>query len=203
MVGQSPAKRWNSYQHIPQTEGEFQGLAPSTDVTLDQTHFFREAEDVLEFKTPLVRRDHMPAQPNGQSTISHHQASYEESNCSPRSVNTHTPNGSASNMHYGYVAVSKDILKDNFKTPMPMGSQHYLDRHSPGVYSHPYGTVSHSSLHSSSPVNQGHEHSLFSASSAVSLLGDTLANDITSWQQKHQENLHRQQIDVEQVRWMI
>lgn len=181
------AKRWNSMQNVssqpyqvyhPHSE-EFASMAVDTDPTVNQSQL--QAEDGRKYSKDDYHYRHMalpmqhPQGPDGYTgTVSPYNASYGSSVSTPATViSTRVPYSTAFPSH---------------KTPRI----HHGDRHLSPDVGHPGYLQSSLSPRSMSSDSENLTGSYSSGTPDA-------YNDITSWQQRHRDQLKRQQQDVQNV----
>ena len=215
------ARRWNSFQNIPD---EYGIIPQDTDPTLLDQSQFQEAEDVFNGRHKTMPPRAASAAPfltNSESNLRplHRDSSLSNSQPSLNSKLT----ADVKDTHYAHL--SKDLIKggttaglyahhnnrgrsaDYVNAPSDIHS-HY-DR--PPTYGGGYSSLSAQERHdprygssTSYPhVDRGYGLSAgtYGAHGASGLPheGESLVNDITSWQQKHQEQLRQQKLEISRV----
>ena len=200
-------RRWNSYQNLP----EEYGVIPidSDPTLLDQTQF-REAEDVFNTRHNTMPRSASaaPYLANSESNLRPLHRDSSLSNSQPSLNGKLTANATNPAVHEPYGHLGKDLPAGG--TTMGLHS-HTQRRHSEDYVNHSSDLYSHYnraptygggySRHGSSGYSLG--PAPYSSHGTGTLTQDeSLANDITSWQQKHQEQLRQQQLEMSRVKFL-
>ena len=218
----SGARRWNSFQNIPD-EYEYGVIPQDTDPTLIDQSQFREAEDVFNGRHRTVPRaaSAAPFLTNSESNLRPLHRDSSLSNSQP-SLNGKL---TADTADAHYAPLSKDLLAGGTTVGLHAHNNHrrrsadyvnatsdiYSHYNRPPTYGGGFSSLSvqerHDSNYGSSTsyphVDRGYGLSTgaYSAHGASSLPhdGENLVNDITSWQQKHQEQLRQQKLEMSRV----
>ena len=193
----SPTKRWSSMQNVSghqqsRLEQDYREMLVDTDPTFDQTRFIQTADDPRD--NDLRYKQMMLSHP-------HHDVPYT-SQVSPYSIRTSSavsPHGTGSVTSSGsYLGIPNAHL---FKTPKISSTHYHQERHTyaqPEISQSGYTHSSVSPRSVSSDADPSHvTHS--SGSGYYSPANSDVYSDITSWQQRHRDQLKRQHQDVLQV----
>ena len=187
----SNVRRWNSYQNLDLDKtprNEFHGL----DLTLNESCLPKEVfED-----THYYKQNHLSCPKPGVVTLPKQ---------SPVAVNP-------TNMLYGQVVATNDLLgyrrpNNELQTHMNVyPTDHYNSQPSTQNHGHTYGGVMPSKLQHGGnyelPQTQHQASTIFSQTDVYCqppVAPDHFSTDLTTWQQRHQEQLRRQHYEATQV----
>lgn len=189
-------RRWNSYQNLPvdRPASDLHQLQPDPDMTLNDTRL-PEPDDIykqkqLNSQSPIAPVSH------GQATTSANEMSYSS-----------------------YLSVGKDAYSQRHMVDDPrlsgdprIPSQHQVLSYNTERQSTNYGSSNtygplryHNPGGFQTPMPHGSGRGVYAqvdnyrGSSVAPVNSDNYNSDITSWQQKHQEQLRRQQYEATQV----
>ena len=216
----SGARRWNSFQNIPD---EYGVIPQDTDPTLLDQSQFQEAEDVFNGRHRTMPRavSAAPFLTNSESNLRPLHRDSSLSNSQPSLNGKLTAD--AAETHYA--PLSKDLITGSATAELYAHHNHrrrsadyvnptsdiHLHYNRPPTYGGGYSSLSaqerHDTRYGSSTsyphVDRGYGLSAaaYSAHGASGLPheGESLVNDITSWQQKHQEQLRQQKLEMSRV----
>ena len=220
MENPSGARRWNSFQNIPD---EYGVIPQDTDPTLLDQSQFQEAEDVFNGRHKTMPRaaSAAPFLTNSESNLRPLHRDSSLSNSQPSLNGKLTAD--AADTHYA--PLSKDLITGSATAELyahhnnrrrsadyvnPTSDIHSLYNRPPtyvGGYSSLSAQERHDARYCSSAsyphVERGYGLSAgaYGAHGASGLPhdGESLVNDITSWQQKHQEQLRQQKLEMSRV----
>ena len=200
--------RWSSQNAMlnDRNNGDFHPLPHDANMTIDPTPLFRDCEDQDTYRssgvTAATRQDQDPYRSSGVTAATRparfdiggtplEHPSGEIPGHSPTVHSEHVSRGAPRDYQYsGYPHTQRDPLR----TASPANPDRATYPYSQTPTANTYNAHNYSQEYSYTPYAESHSNIPHTPSG-----GDQFSSDLTSWQQKHQESLRRQQLEISQV----